>query len=253
MISLLQAAGVELLNGKITLPKNCNSVRLDVGLSVNAPQSQVWLSRDPNLHVFGFEPVRANREKILKGDSPWPVNLDPSFIGDRMHIIPCALLEKPSPEGLKIYVTKKDPGCSSVLKPKTFEIDYEETIQVECLESFFELFPFDRIPYIDHLKIDVQGADIQVLEGASDYLALIMAITVEVDTNEYESTRNSLKSIKNLLEPFGFKIVNRSLLGRFFLRLKGIKINVESDDPTFINIPLYKVSKPKNFWAYQRG
>ena len=253
MRKLLESAGVEFLNDKIKLPDNCTSVRLDVGLSVNAPQSQVWLSLDENLHVFGFEPVSANRENIARGNSPWPINLDPSFIGKRIHIIPCALLESPSESGMSIYVTKKDPGCSSVLQPKTFEVDYIETVQVESLGSFFKLFPFTQIPYIDHLKIDVQGADIQVIEGAGKYLASIMAITAEVDTSEYQNTRNSLDSIQDLLAPFGFRLVKKSLFGRIALRLKGVRINVESDDPTFINLPLYKDKKPRGFWAYQRG
>jgi len=253
MRELLESAGVEFLNGKIKLPSGCSSVRLDVGLSVNAPQSQVWLSRDEHLHVFGFEPVSANRDRIYKGDSPWPVNLNPEHIGKRIHIIPCALLEAANPAGMSIFVTKKDPGCSSVLRPNTFEVDYMETVEVECLESFLELFPFDQVPYIDHLKIDVQGADIQVLEGAGDYLGLIMAITAEVDTNEYQNTRNSLAGMKDLLAPFGFKLVKRSFTGRIARRLKGIKINVESDDPTFINVPLYKSQRPRGFWAYQRG
>jgi FkbM family methyltransferase len=253
MRKLLEAAGVEIFNDKIKLPSSCSSVRIDVGLSVNAPQSQVWLTRDDNLHVFGFEPVSANREKIYRGDSPWPINLNPEYIGKRIHIIPCALLEASNPEGMSIFVTKRDPGCSSVLRPNTFEVDYMETVEVECLKSFFELFPFDQVPYIHHLKIDVQGADIQVLEGAGDYLGSIMAITVEVDTNEYQNTRNSFSAIKNLLAPFGFRLVKRSLTGRIVRRLKGIKINVESDDPTFINISLYKNQKPRGFWAYQRG
>jgi len=253
MRKLLESAGIEFLNDKIKLPNNCTSVRIDVGLSVNAPQSQVWLSRDEKLHVFGFEPVSANRNKIRKGDSPWPVNLNPDYIGKRIHIVPCALLEKPNPNGMSIYVTKKDPGCSSVLKPNTFEVDYIEKVDVECLETFLDLFPFDLVPYIDHLKIDVQGADIQVLEGAGNYLESFMAITAEVDTNEYENTRNSLKAIENLLSPFGFKLVKRSFTGRIMRRLKGININVECDDPTFINVPLYKNHRPRRFWAYQRG
>jgi FkbM family methyltransferase len=253
MRQLLESAGVEFLNGKIRLPSSCSSVRIDVGLSVNAPQSQVWLSRDDKLHVFGFEPVTANRDKIYRGDSPWPINLDPEYIGKRIHIIPCALLEAPNPSGMNIFVTKKDPGCSSVLKPNSFEVDYMETVEVESLKSFLDLFPFDQVPYIDHLKIDVQGADIQVLEGAGRFLGSIMAITVEVDTIEYQNTRNSLSAIEELLAPFGFKLVKRGLTGRIARRLKGIKINVESDDPTFINIPLYKDKRPRNFWAYQRG
>jgi len=41
---------------KFDIPDKCIHVKLDIGLSYNAPQSQSWLSKEPNLMVFGFEP-----------------------------------------------------------------------------------------------------------------------------------------------------------------------------------------------------
>ena len=38
------------------IPENIKHVNIDIGLSYNAPQSQVWLSNTPDLFVFGFEP-----------------------------------------------------------------------------------------------------------------------------------------------------------------------------------------------------
>jgi FkbM family methyltransferase len=250
---LIEASGTEIQDGRIVLPKYCKSVRLDVGLSVNAPQSAVWISRDPTLHVFGFEPVSENRKTILRGDAPWPVNLDPKLVGERINIIPCALMEKSAGEGLDIYVTKKDPGCSSLLKPKSFEIDYTERIDVGTLNEFLEYFPFDAVPYISHLKIDVQGADIQVIEGGLKFLDRIMSITSEVDTIEYENTRNSTLALSKLLKPYGFILLKKHSLAKFILRLRGIRIRVEADDPTFLNLRLFKTEKPHDFWIYQRG
>jgi FkbM family methyltransferase len=253
MRNFLIDAGIKFSGDKIQLPKNCQSVRIDVGLSVNAPQSAAWLSRDRNLYVFGFEPVGRNRQSIMAGDSPWPLNLNPQDIDKRISIIPCALLENHIPAGLNMYVTKLDPGCSSILKPKTFEIDYIENVNVFSLNDFLQYFPFEMISFISHLKIDVQGADIQVLEGAKDYLAKIMCITVEVDTHEYEQTRNSLKSIEALLAPFGFIQLKKGLLQHFKQGWKGININAETDDPTFLNASLFNKEKPNRFWVYQRG
>ena len=253
MQKLIEASGIEILDGRIVLPDYCRSVRLDVGLSVNAPQSSVWISRDATLHVFGFEPVSENRKTIFRGDAPWPVNLNPELIGKRMNIIPCALMEKSINEGLDIFVTKKDPGCSSLLKPKSFEIDYTERVEVATLNEFLEYFPFDAVSYISHLKIDVQGADIQVLEGGINFLDRIMSITSEVDTIEYEKTRNSTRALVKLLKPYGFILVKKHLLAKLILRLRGIRISVEADDPTFLNLRLFKTEKPNDFWVYQRG
>jgi FkbM family methyltransferase len=250
---LIGASGIEILDGKIVLPEYCRSVRLDVGLSVNAPQSSVWISRDPTLHVFGFEPVSENRKTIFRGDAPWPVNLDPELIGKRINIIPCALMEKSRKDGLDIYVTKKDPGCSSLLKPKSFEIDYTERVEVATLNDFLKYFPFDVVTYISHLKIDVQGADIQVLEGSLRFLDRIMSITSEVDTIEYEKTRNSTRALTKMLKPYGFVLLKKHFLAKLILRLRGIQISVQADDPTFLNLRLFKTEKPNNFWVYQRG
>ncbi len=224
-----------------------------MGLSVNAPQSAVWISRDSKVHVFGFEPVEANRAAIQRGNSPWPINLEPGLIKKRINIIPCALLDRQIPEGLEMHVTKIDPGCSSILRPKTFEIAYTEKVMVYSLENFLNHFPFEIIRFISHLKIDVQGADIQVLEGTRNYLDRIMCITVEVDTNEYEDTRNSLKLIQELLLPYGFELIRKGAANKVVRFLKGININAETDDPTFLNTRLYKMEKPRRFWVYQRG
>lgn len=253
MQKLIEASGIEIRDGRIVLPAYCKTVRLDVGLSVNAPQSAVWISRDPTLHVFGFEPVSENRKAILRGDAPWPVNLSPDLIGKRINIIPCALMEKSTAEGLDIFVTKKDPGCSSLLRPKSFEIDYTERIDVGTLNEFFECFPFDVVSYISHLKIDVQGADIQVIEGGLKFLDRIMSITSEVDTIEYENTRNSTRALTKMLKPYGFVLLKKHFLSKLILRLRGIRISVEADDPTFLNLRLFKTEKPSNFWVYQRG
>lgn len=253
MQKLIEASGIEILDGKIVLPEYCKSVRLDVGLSVNAPQSAVWISRDTTLHVFGFEPVSENRKMILRGNAPWPVNLNPQLIGQRIDIIPCALMDRSTPGGLDIFVTKKDPGCSSLLRPKSFEVDYTERIDVGTLNEFLDYFPFDDISFISHLKIDVQGADIQVIEGGLKFLDRIMSITSEVDTTEYEGTRNSTRALTQMLRPYGFILLKKHLLSRIILRLRGIRISVETDDPTFLNLRLFKTEKPDNFWVYQRG
>jgi FkbM family methyltransferase len=250
---LIVASGIEVLDGRIVLPEYCKTVRLDVGLSVNAPQSAIWLSRDATLHVFGFEPVSENRKTIFRGDAPWPVNLNPDLIGKRINIIPCALMEKSTPSGLDIFVTKKDPGCSSLLRPKSFEIDYTERIEVGTLSEFLEHFPFNVVPYISHLKIDVQGADIQVIEGGLEFLDRIMSITSEVDTTEYEETRNSTRALTKMLKPYGFILLKKHFFAKLVLRLRGIRISVEADDPTFLNLRLFKTEKPNGFWVYQRG
>lgn len=253
MKELLVSAGLPVVEGKIIVPRQLRRVKIDVGLSVNAPQSQIWLENDSELMVIGFEPLKSNIDVIRNESSRWEIKLDSDSIGQRIFILPTALSDIHDPNGLDFYVTKGDPGCSSLLKPKNFEILLVEKVPVWTLNDFFQFFPFDRIPIIDHLKIDAQGSDLRILEGCSKFLDRIFCITVEIDIDEYEGSTNSENSIKSYLGKFGFQLNKPGLKSNLVHLLKGLKIDIEADDPTFINSNTLKYSKNRRFFIYQRG
>ena len=154
---------------------------------------------------------------------------------------------------MEMYVTKLDPGCSSLLRPKSFEVDYVEKVAVGTLSQLLKVLPWEQFPIIDHIKIDVQGGDFEVLKGAGEYIKNVFAITLEVDTLEYEGTSNSLDEIAGYLDKFGFRQTKTSLFSKFMNRLKGYKIDIQVDDPTFINSALNSMAKNRKFFIYQRG
>jgi FkbM family methyltransferase len=235
------------------IPEKYNRVKVDVGLSVNAPQSAIWLSRDPELYVFGFEPVSQNIQTILRGDSKWPINLDPYLVDKRFKIVPCALGSSINLEGQKMFVTLNDPGCSSLLQPTSFEIAYEETVPVYTLDAFLNFFPFHKVPIIDHLKIDVQGMDLAVLKGAQRYLNKFLAVTIEIDLVGYRNSENSLKEIKRILKLEQFKTAPATSFGRNKLKIQGLNIDFQVDDPTYFHKENVKVSKKRRVEIFQRG
>lgn len=51
-----------------SIPEKCSHIKIDIGLSYNAPQSQDWLTKEPNLMVFGFEPNPDVIDSISKGN-----------------------------------------------------------------------------------------------------------------------------------------------------------------------------------------
>jgi FkbM family methyltransferase len=253
MKSFLQSIGISFDEDFLSIPDYAQSVKIDVGLSVNAPQSSIWLKRDSELFVFGFEPLLDNIERIKAGESKWPENLSPELIGQRIVIVPCALSDKTDLAGRDFFVTKNDPGCSSLLEPVSMEVQKIERVPVITLDKFLDFFPFERFPFIEHLKIDVQGADFEVIRGSDEHLDKIMFITLEIDTIHYIGSTQSESEIKKYMKARGFILLSNSLLGRAQRFLKGIKVILETDDPTFLNYKLYlRNSKPqKNI--YQRG
>ena len=253
MQSFLQSVGVLFDHDRLSIPEYAVSVKIDVGLSVNAPQSSIWLKRDCGLFVFGFEPLLDNIERIKTGDSEWPENLSPELVGKRIVIVPCALSSKTDLGGRDFFVTKNDPGCSSLLAPISMEVLKVVRVPVITLDSFLNLFPFDRFPIIEHLKIDVQGADFEVIKGAEAHLDKIMFVTLEIDTFHYIGTTQSEGEIKKHMKARGFVLISNSLFGRFLRFLKGIKVNLETDDPTFLNYKLYTDNSKPQKSVYQRG
>lgn len=253
MRDFLEKSGFKFTNVYLNIPENMEYLKIDVGLSENAPQSQQWIESDSNTFVFGFEPITLSRKRIESGDSRWPTKLDPKFLGPRMAIVPCALFSSHIPGGMNFNVTQGDPGCSSLLTPINFKVAYTEHVEVWTLEDFVAVVNPIRFPIIDHLKIDVQGADFEVIKGIGSAFTRFLSITVEIDTSGYKDTTNDYVQIYRYMHRRGFYRLRFSGLLKRIMALRGVKLNIDLGDPTFINY--YRLAKLKNrrIYLYQRG
>ena len=109
----------------------------------------------------------------------------------------------------KLYFLEKRSGSSSMYKPnksvldlfgfkkKDFsQFDITEEIEVDCTtieESLQEL----NIKHLDFLKIDTQGAELEILKGLGDYFPLMMKIEAQV-IPMYEKLPNWSELINHL-------------------------------------------------------
>ena len=195
-----------LVNEKIKLPDNFTKVKIDVGLSHNAPNSTKWLENESDLLILGFEP-HPESFKILRGTTRrikhprvfMPLNqVDKTFFPINVAL--------GNSEGIvDFYTTSKDLGTSSEYKPTQFE-HTKISVPKFKLESFLDFFPWDQISKIDHLKIDVQGGDWDVIRGTTKYLDKIAYISYESTThNQYEGVSEDIEEIDSLLVQKGFK------------------------------------------------
>ena len=212
------------------IPSNCNHVKLDIGLSYSAPQSQIWLSKEPNLMVFGFEPnpesVKCIQDgNIQKRHHSHGEPLEQKFINERrIHLIPVALSNVEKKEEMSFYINSNDCGTSSLFKhDENYLGPIKETINVPVinLKMFFDEFPWDRFEYIDYIKIDAQGSDFNILKGAGDYLReKVVFVTAEPDGNQY----------------IGANECNATNITNYMTSQNFIRINhPKTFDPTFIN------------------
>lgn len=205
-------------DGKINIPSSIKHIKLDIGLSYHAPLSQYWLTHEDNLMVFGFEPHPTSVYSILNQLAPTNY-LEKKFIGKNFFLIPCAL-GLSSNTNVNFYLTSNDCGCSSIYAPQYFPVEKIIEVPMFSLSDFFDLFPFETHPVIDYIKIDAQGADLDIVKSAGNYLQeRVIYITLEAENSQYQGTLNSVQEIENYMHNIGF-------------------IRYESDftlDPTYFN------------------
>jgi FkbM family methyltransferase len=114
----------------------------------------------------------------------------------------CASLNERAPVGMRYYPTAlgrrdetrsfyltRHPMCASLYRPnealislyQNFEVAYleaESTIRTVSLDAFIR---DERIGAVDFIKIDIQGAELDVFEGGVETLVSTLAIVSEVE------------------------------------------------------------------------
>lgn len=242
MIDLLSENVPMRADGKISIPEEIKHVKLDIGLSYNAPMSQHWLSHESDLIVFGFEPnpesVQSIKQGAVKKHRLHGDPLEIKYIGSRFFIIPCAL-ELQSGETKTFYVTKRDCGTSSLYKPIKHEVEKVIDVPVFRLSDFLDHFPFDTHPVIDFIKIDAQGADLDIVRSIGNYLHdRVVYITLEAtEKGEYHNTKDSHREVVSYMLQQGFIPYNKQ----------------KTSDPTFVNPRFIEYARDHNVIIFQKG
>lgn len=217
-----------LKNNKIFIDSKFKKVKIDVGLSINAPNSEFWLRNESDLMVIGFEPsslcfdsFTIHNEKT-KNDYSQYVFIDSTRINKTFFPLKCAL-SSGEPRYQKFYNVSdskenKNPlGCSSLYEPSYFPVLEIEEVPVISLVDVFDLFPWDIISYIDQIKLDAQGSDFEILVGAGDYLDKIVYITLENSTDNQYKKEEDYSKFDSYLSKFNFTKISESGINSTYL------------------------------------
>lgn len=167
----------------LTLPKTVNRLRIDIGLSFNAPNMARWLYELEDCAVIGIEPFKMNLEvcgRLLKGGS-----------NSQWILLNCAIDDVKEETTKSLYITGGDPGHCSLYKPQTFEVLNQIEVNTISLEEILKrVFAHNpQLSYVEYVKCDTQGNDLNVIKSARGYLSKIAMIEVECTTHgDYENT-----------------------------------------------------------------
>lgn len=183
-------AAQEVLQGYLSLEK---VTLVDVGAlgGVKAP----WSDVRPLLRVIGFEPQDGVTQTVRKenGDIQGGVTIG-------------------AKEGVGIlYITQK-PDNSSLAVPNhaftnclgvgdRFIVTHEESVNVMPLDTWLKQ---ENIPTVDFLKIDTQGTEGDVLEGARETLASVLGLDIEINFAKRYKGQSYFSDIDAMLRTEGF-------------------------------------------------
>ena len=227
---------------KIEIPAHIKTIRFDIGLSYCAPNSAYWLNENnKDLYVIAVEPNASCVEGIQKsGIYCNPHNIQP-FKSDNFYLMHCALDNVQEAEMKPFYNMSGDVGTSSLLKPTNslhYTVDSVTDVLTVSLKSILDQIPWDRFEYIELVKIDTQGKDLDILKSAESYLERIAFITCEVNTFDH---------YENNPKPFEF---HEYLSKAGFIKVQeNSRVNNEAVDITFVNQKYQHLLNTVNYYT----
>lgn len=177
------------------------------------------------IHAYGFEPNPSEYKKLISSETDL---LKSSGIKSppyrSIKYFECALCN--SVGSMDFYVTK-GPGAAGLMPPDLNQLekiqnkgrDFERknyvadvfnteeviTVETSTLDAFVKS---QFLEYIDYLKIDVEGAEHEVLEGASGILPYTGVLFVEVCFIPFRKNQKLFSDVDVLLRKFGFELIN---------------------------------------------
>ncbi len=215
---------------KIEIPKNINSLRMDIGTSTTAPNTSNWIRDIDDCFVIAVEPVLRN---VITSTEL----MSQSANFKNTYFIHAAVDNVKEPEEGLMYVTKGNIGCSSLYLPRSHKIEHEEKVTKVSLNYILDKIDWKSVnfDYIEYFKTDTQGNEINVLKSMKKYLNKIAILEIECTTwDEYHDTpkedevlsfleENNFDFLKNCEDSWRHDYgmyVDRIFINKNFLHLK---------------------------------
>lgn len=176
-------------------------------------QSIVFFSKlFPQAHIYSFEPDPVSFNSLSNIEIP-NLKLENYALSDNIgetsfyrngisHTNSLYKVNHESKDSISISIAKSEnnssffEGLNQEIKVKTTTLDY-------YIDS-------KSISQIDLLKIDVQGAEIKVLNGAISTLSKTKCVILEISFYDYYESQSSFMDIEKILIPIGYKLYSIS-------------------------------------------
>jgi FkbM family methyltransferase len=167
----------------------------DVGASGGF--NRIWNVFGDQLRVIGFEPNEEQFKRLTSNNiiKYWKVGLGRIEEDRTIHITRFPYSSGEYMPDMNFW--QRFPNA------KGLEIVGTETIRTVPLDTFIEK---NRIQKMDYIKLDTEGSELEILEGAIRTLEEIIAVEVEVAFIEYHMGRPLFADIDAFLRKRGFRL-----------------------------------------------
>lgn len=172
-----------------------NQVVLDVGANCGE-WSQFALKTQPSIQIYAFEPVPPVFERLQ------------TTLGNNSHVklFNHAISDKNGVAQFHYY--PEADGLSGFYYREVLRGDHPDPIIIDVPEKTLDTFALENnLSHIDFIKIDTEGAEWKVLQGAKNLIQnrLIRAIQFEYG-GCYIDAKTTLKSVFNFLTENGYLV-----------------------------------------------
>ena len=170
------------------LPKD--GVFIDVGANLGIHSIIAAKHMGKHCKVIAVEPIKSN-QKLLKR------NIKLNKVSERVTLIPTAVSSK---KGIQTMYFEDGFSPAASFKSESF-LNNSVKVQTETLDSI--IFENKLLPNL--IKIDVEGAEYEVLKGSKKTLSITNNLLIEIHNYKLNEFNTSLAKILDYLKEFGFK------------------------------------------------
>lgn len=193
---IIQTAKDVIAKNKLTSTKK--QIIIDVGANIGTMTIPFAQFAD---EVYSFDPVKITFDTLQ-------LNVKENNLTN-VTLFNCALNDTDG--NRKIFVNNSKLGASSFYD--NVSNGYTETIETKTLDSF----NFENIAFI---KIDVQGAEIDVLKGATQTIIKNQCHLIVELPNRNEKEHNQMKDVLKFFSKINYQMINREKKDVHFAPIK---------------------------------
>ena len=172
----------------VTAVRDCHTI-IDLGANIGLA-SRYFADHFPNCKILAVEPNPSTYEVLL-------LNVERLVANGRCRVLRAAVWG--SEKTLTGAVDDPD-HFSAFAMHETAEASGEESILGWPMTKIIAHFGFERV---DLLKVDIEGAEVELFKGNVDWLQHVGTIAIEFHNNSREDCR-----FDDLMKEYGFRIVD---------------------------------------------